>query len=56
MTRWKDHPLVGRWRIVSSDLWQRDHLDLCGPAMIIIKANGAGEVNFGALEASLDIA
>lgn len=52
----KDHPLVGRWRIVKADLWERDHLDLCGPAMIVIKANGKGDISFGAMTASLDIA
>jgi hypothetical protein len=52
----KDHPLVGRWRIVKADLRDRDHLDLCGPAMITIKADGTGDISFGALEASLDIA
>jgi hypothetical protein len=52
----KDHPLVGRWRIVKADLWDRDHLDLCGPAMIIINANGSGDISFGAMTASLDIA
>lgn len=56
MTRRKDHPLVGRWRIVGSDLWARDHLDLCGPAVIVIKANGTGEISFGAMTGSLDIA
>ncbi len=24
--------LIGRWRIVEADIWDRDHLDLCGPA------------------------
>jgi hypothetical protein len=47
--------LVGRWRIVEADLWDRSHLDLCGPAMIVIQANGRGEIAFGALEAALDI-
>jgi hypothetical protein len=51
-----DCPLVGRWRIIKADLWDRDHLDLCGPAMIIIEANGTGEISFGALTAALDIA
>jgi hypothetical protein len=51
-----DHPLVGRWRIVKADLWGRDHLELCGPAMIIINANGTGDTSFGAMTASLDIA
>jgi hypothetical protein len=32
--------LVGRWRIVEADLWDRDYLDLCGPAAITIGADG----------------
>jgi hypothetical protein len=26
--------LIGRWRIVEADLWDRDYLDLDGPATI----------------------
>ncbi len=33
----------------------RDHLDLCGPATLIVKASGHGEIAFGAMQASLDI-
>jgi transposase len=47
--------LVGRWRIVRADIWDRDHLDLCGPAMITITDHGRGEIAFGALRAGLDI-
>jgi hypothetical protein len=43
--------LIGRWRIVESDLWDRAHLDLSGPATLTITAQG-GEIAFGALEAS----
>lgn len=50
-----DCQLVGRWRIVEADIWDRSHLDLCGPATIVIQANGGGEIVFGALEAALDI-
>ena len=50
-----DNPVVGRWRIVEADLWDRDHLDLCGPASLIIRVNGHGEIAFGAMQASLDI-
>ena len=42
--------------MAKADLWDREHLDLCGPAMIIIKANGTGEISFGALTAALDVA
>ena len=50
-----DNPVVGRWRIVEADLWDRDHLDLCGPASLIVRANGHGEIAFGAMQASLDV-
>ena len=47
--------LIGRWRIVQADIWERDHLDLCGPAMMTITDHGRGEIAFGALQAGLDI-
>ena len=47
--------LVGRWRIVKADIWDRDYLDLSGPATITITDHGKGEIAFGALQASLDI-
>ncbi len=47
--------LIGRWRIVEADIWDRDYLDLCGPATIAFTADGHGEIAFGALQASLDI-
>ena len=46
--------LIGRWRIVGADIWDRDHLDLCGPATLTITAQ-AGEIAFGALEAGLEV-
>ena len=48
-------PIVGRWRIIEADLWDRDHLDLCGPATLVIGGNGQGEIAFGAIQAGLDI-
>ena len=45
--------LIGRWRIIESDLWDRDHLDLCGSASLVINADGYGQIAFGALQASL---
>lgn len=50
-----DHPVIGRWRIVESDLWDRGHLDLSGPDHLLVGPNGDGEIAFGALEASLDV-
>ena len=46
--------LIGRWRIVEADLWDRAHLDLCGPATLTITAQG-GEIAFGALEGGLEV-
>ena len=48
--------LIGCWRIVEADIWDRDHLDLCGPATITIGAEGSGEIAVGAMEAGLEIA
>lgn len=47
--------LLGRWRIVEADLWDRAYLDLCGPATLTITAQG-GEIAFGAMEATLSVA
>lgn len=45
--------LVGRWRIVQSDLWGQGDLDLLGPATIAFNAKGDGEITVGALTATL---
>jgi hypothetical protein len=50
-----NNKLIGRWRIVGADIWDRDYLDLCGAAMITIADRGRGEIAFGALQARLDI-
>jgi hypothetical protein len=47
--------LIGRWRIIGADLWDRRHLDLVEPAMMVIGADGHGEIAFGALQAGLDL-
>lgn len=47
--------LIGRWRIVDADLWDRGHLDQVEPATITIGADGHGEIAFGALQAGLDL-
>ena len=47
--------LLGRWRIVEADLWDRAYLTLGGPATLTITAQG-GEIAFGALEATFSIA
>lgn len=56
-SQWNDlanHPLIGRWRIVEMDLWDRDYLDLVEPAYIAFDTRGSGDFAFGAVTASLD--
>jgi hypothetical protein len=50
-----DCRLVGRWRIVEADLWDRDYLDLVVPAAMTIGADGHGEIAYGAMQASLQL-
>jgi hypothetical protein len=50
-----DCKLVGRWRIVEADIWDRAYLDLCEPAKIVIGPDGCGEIAFGAMQATLDV-
>ena len=54
MTR--DHPctLIGAWRIVEADLWDREYLDLVDPAYMIVEDHGHGSYAFGAVQGSLD--
>jgi hypothetical protein len=47
-----DCELIGRWRIVAADLWDRDYLDLVGPAHLQIGGDGWAEFRFGALLAT----
>src|SRR5690242_18629713 len=49
----RDHPLLGKWRIVETALWDSDFLDLVEPAYIRFDAQGRGEFVFGAVQASL---
>lgn len=55
MTAPMDCRLLGRWRIVEADLWDRDYLDLVEPAMLVIHEDGHGEIAFGAMQAGLDL-
>jgi hypothetical protein len=48
----------GQWRIVEMELWEKDFLDLMGPARIAIDAKGNGEFSFGCVNgafAALDV-
>ena len=45
-------PIIGKWRIISSDMWDRDFLDLVEPAYIVFSPQG--EFVFGAVTGSMD--
>ena len=44
----------GTWRIVETDLWDEDTLDLSGPAHITFDADGGGALAMIAIQADLD--
>jgi hypothetical protein len=47
--------LVGRWRIVEADLWDRDYLDLVEPAYFRLGNDGWAEFAFGAVNATAEL-
>jgi hypothetical protein len=51
-----DCQLIGRWRIVEADLWDRAHLDLVEPATMTIRADGRAEIALGAMQGSFELA
>ena len=46
---------AGRWRIVETDVWDNDFLDLVEPAHLNFKGASDGEIVFGALKGYLDV-
>ncbi len=50
----KTHPLIGKWRIVEMDLWDRNYLDLVEPAYIAFDSRGGGDFAFGVVNGWLD--
>lgn len=46
---------AGRWRIVETDVWDNEFLDLVEPAHITFSGSEDGEIVFGALTADLDV-
>jgi hypothetical protein len=55
MNRRSGCEVVGRWRIVAADLWDRDYLDLAGPAYFQIGNEGWAEVALGAVDATAEL-
>ena len=47
--------VIGRWRIVEADQWDREYLDLVEPAFIRFDRDGYGELAFGVVTAGLDL-
>src|SRR5687768_15004038 len=45
--------IIGRWRILESDQWDRDYLDLIDPAFIAFDSDGHGELAFGVVTVGL---
>jgi hypothetical protein len=46
--------LIGKWRIVETEVWDRDALDLVQPAFIEFRSDRTGEFCFIAVEGWLD--
>lgn len=47
--------LKGRWRIVEMEVWDREAIDLLGPAFIELTSNGQGNFRFIAVEGWMDV-
>ncbi len=47
-------PLTGRWRITAMSAWDRDHLDVDGPASIEFDAHGGGAFRFVLVHGDMD--
>jgi hypothetical protein len=47
--------LIGRWRIVEADLWDRDYLDLVDPAHMTFARDGRGEFALGVVNATMEL-
>jgi hypothetical protein len=53
-TRTAKPSLLGAWRIVETELWDVDDLDLMEPAHVTLKPRGHGRLGLLAIEAELD--
>lgn len=45
---------VGTWRIVEMELWDLDAIELVGPALFEVQADGLGRFSFIAVQGGLD--
>ncbi|MCM8735778.1 hypothetical protein M5E06_33445 [Azospirillum sp. A1-3] len=54
MTAARRCKVLGKWRLIEADQWDRAYLDLVEPAYIRFDVDGRGEMVFGALQAGLE--
>ncbi len=47
--------LMGRWRIVEADLWDRDYLNLVEPAFATLAEDGRGEFAIRAVSDTMEL-
>ena len=47
-------PFTGEWHIVEMEQWDREDLDLLGPACLTLDRRGHGTMRFVAIEARVD--
>ena len=47
--------MIGRWRIVAADIWDRDYLDLVDPAFMAFNKDGRGAFAFGVVNATMEL-
>jgi hypothetical protein len=47
--------IIGRWRIVEADIWDRAYLDLVEPAHLKISDDGRAEFAFGCVHATAEL-
>lgn len=47
--------ILGKWRIVEADLWDRDYLDFVETASFTIGGKGCGEFAFGVVNATMQL-
>ena len=55
MTDQAECEVIGRWRIVEADQWDREYLDLVETAFIRFDRDGYGELAFGVVTAGLNL-
>ena len=53
MKRPTKHSLIGKWRIIEMELWDKDFLDMMEPAYIAFDGKAGGEFAFGCVTGGL---